>query len=346
MLLKVCQLVKVKGASDMHLYPDRPVYYRVNGAIQTLDSLTVAEEHIKKIILETSSPKAREILGKFRQVTYAADIETVGRLRFSVFFDRGRFAMSVRFISDKIYSFQELGFSEAIKKILAQHAGLILVGSSSGEGKTSTIASIINFYNSYFEKNIITIENPVEYLFKDNKSAIIQRSIPLDISNFYAGLCEMGRVNPDVVVSDSLNYPDAMDKALSLCESGTTVIGGTEGGDCLQILERIINLRSPSEREVLRSKLASQLTMIISQRLVPKTDHTGRKAIFDIMVNTPQLRSLIRNNNFTMFRTLQSQGEIAGMKTFDSQLAELLRTGYITKKAAAEFSIDKKRFGN
>ena len=216
--------------------------------------------------------------------------------------------MSVRFISDKIYSFQELGFSEAIKKILAQHAGLILVGSSSGEGKTSTIASIINFYNSYFEKNIITIENPVEYLFKDNKSAIIQRSIPLDISNFYAGLCEMGRVNPDVVVPIH-SIIDVMDKALSLCESGTTVIGGTEGGDCLQILERIINLRSPSEREVLRSKLASQLTMIISQRLVPKTDHTGRKAIFDIMVNTPQLRSLIRNNNFTMFRTLRRKAK-------------------------------------
>jgi Tfp pilus assembly pilus retraction ATPase PilT len=146
------------------------------------------------------------------------------------------------------------------------------------------------------------------------------------------------------VVSDSINYSDAMDQALTLCESGCLVIGSTEGGDCQQIMDRIINSREPHERDALRTKLASQLKMIISQRLVPQEGTTDRIAIFDIMINTPQLKSLIKNSNMSMFRALQSQGEIAGMKTFDSQLTSLVRKRSIDQRTALEFAIDKNRF--
>jgi twitching motility protein PilT len=342
-LLKVCQLVKVKGASDIHLFPDQPVFYRVNGLIEKLDNLILGEEQIKKIILETSSPKAREILGRQRQVTYAEDVATVGRLRFSVFFDKGKFALAIRFINEKFFELEELGFADGVRKVISQPSGLVLVGSPSGEGKSSTIAAILNFINRHFEKSIFTIENPVEFVFKDDKSAFIQRSIPVDISNFYSGLCEAYRVDPDVVGSDSINYPDAMDQALTLCESGCMVVGSTEGGDCQQILERLISSRPPEEREGLRARIAAQLKMIISQRLVPREDLPGRCAIFDIMINTAQMKALIRNNNMSMFRALQGQGEIAGMKTFDSQLTRLVRKRVINQKTAADFAIDKSR---
>lgn len=342
-LLKVCQLVKVKGASDLHLFPDQPVFYRLNGLIEKLDNVILTEEQIKKIILETSSPKAREILGRQRQVTYAEEVPTVGRLRFSVFFDKGKFALAIRFISEKIFDLEELGFAESSRKVLSQPSGMILVGSPSGEGKTSTIAAMLNFINHHFEKSIFTIENPVEFVFKDDKAAFIQRSIPVDISNFYNGLCEAYRVDPDVVVSDSINYPDAMDQALTLCESGCMVIGSTEGGDCQQILERLISCRIPEEREALRARIAAQLKMIVSQRLLPREDVAGRVAIFDVMVNTAQMKALVRNNNMSMFRALQGQGEIAGMRTFDSQLTKLIRKRVISQKTAAEFAIDKSR---
>lgn len=342
-LLKICQMVKVKGASDLHLFPDQPIFYRLHGAIEKLEGIILNEDQIKRIILETSSPKAREILGRQRQVTYAEDVETVGRLRFSVFLDKGKFAIAIRFISEKIFELEDLGFSEGVRKVISSPSGLVLVGSPSGEGKTSTIAALLNFVNSHFEKSIFTIENPVEYVFKDNKSAFIQRSIPVDISNFYNGLCEAYRVDPDVVVSDSINYSDAMDQALTLCESGCMVVGSTEGGDCHQILDRLISCREPSDREALRARIASQLKMIISQRLVPRDDQSGRIAIFDILINTPQMKALVRNNNMSMFRTLQGQGEIAGMKTFDSQLAVLARKRVISQKTAVEYAIDKSR---
>jgi len=342
-LLKVCQLVKVKGASDLHLFPDQPVFYRLNGLIEKLDKVMLNEDQIKKIILETSSPKAREILGRQRQATYAEEVPTVGRLRFSVFFDKGKFALAIRFINEKIFDLEELGFAESIRKVISQPSGLILVGSPSGEGKTSTIAAMLNFINHHFEKSIFTIENPVEFVFKDDKAAFIQRSIPVDISNFYNGLCEAYRVDPDVVVSDSINYLDAMDQALTLCESGSMVIGSTEGGDCQQILERLISCRAPEEREALRARIAAQLKMIVSQRLLPREDIAGRIAIFDVMVNTAQMKALVRNNNMSMFRALQGQGEIAGMRTFDSQLTKLIRRRVISQKTASEFAIDKSR---
>jgi twitching motility protein PilT len=342
-LLKICQMVKVKGASDLHLFPDQPIFYRLHGAIEKLEGIMLNEDQIKRIILETSTPKAREILGRQRQVTYAEDVETVGRLRFSVFLDKGKFAIAIRFIGEKIFDLEELGFGDGVRKVISAPSGLVLVGSPSGEGKTSTIAALLNFINSHFEKSIFTIENPVEYVFKDNKSAFIQRSIPVDISNFYNGLCEAYRVDPDVVVSDSINYSDAMDQALTLCESGCMVIGSTEGGDCHQILDRLISCREPGDREALRARIASQLKMIISQRLMPRDDQSGRIAIFDILINTPQMKALVRNNNMSMFRTLQGQGEIAGMKTFDSQLAALARKRVISQKTAVEYAIDKSR---
>lgn len=345
-LMRVCQLVKVKGASDMHLFPDQPVFYRLNGQLEKLDSVQLSEDQIKKIILETSTPKAREILGKQRQVTYAEEVPTVGRLRFSVFLDKGKFALAIRFINEKFFDLDELGFTEGVRKVIAQPSGLILVGSPSCEGKTSTIAAMLNFINRHFEKSIFTIENPVEYVFKDDKAAFIQRSIPVDISNFYNGLCEAYRVDPDVVVSDSINYPDAMDQALTLSESGCMVIGSTEGGDCQQILERLINCREPADREALRARIAAQLKMIVSQRLVPREDKNGRVAIFDIMINTPQMKALVRNNNMSMFRALQGQGEIAGMKTFDSQLAHLVRKRIVSQKVGSDFAIDKSRINS
>ncbi|MGM0599211.1 MAG: type IV pilus twitching motility protein PilT [Candidatus Rifleibacteriota bacterium] len=343
-LVKLCQEVTTKNGSDIHVFPGQPVFYRVNGLLNRLDDFIFSEEQVKKFILETSSPKAREILGRQRQVTYAVDVEGVGRVRFSVFLDKGKFAIEMRILAEKFYELEHLGFTEGIRKVISQANGLILVASPSGEGKTSTIAAILNFINKHFEKSIFTIENPVEFVFKDDKSAFIQRSIPVDITNFYSGLCEAYRVDPDVVVSDSINYPDAMDQALTLCESGCLVIGSTEGGDCQQIIDRIINSREPQEREALRTKLASQLKMIISQRLVPVEHMKGVEAIFDIMINTPQLKGLIRNNNMSMFRALQSQGEIAGMRTFDSQLSSLARKGVINPKIAREFAIDKNRF--
>ncbi len=339
-LSKIWELLKEKGVSDIHLFPDQQVYYRVNGVLDKL-SMIIREDQIKKIILATSTPKAREILGHQRHVTYAENVDGIGRLRFSAFFERGRFAVSLRVINPRFFELDDLGLTDVQKKVIFSHSGLILVGSPSCEGKSSTIAAILNYMNHNFERNIYTIENPVEFVYQDDRAAFIQRSIPVDVTDFYNGMLEAYRVDPDVVVTDSISYSDTINQALNLCESGCTVIAATDGGDALQIIERIISMRAPDERDNIRQRLSSHLKMIISQRLVPLADNSGREAIMDIFVNTIQMKALIKNNNMSMLRTIQAQNEAAGMQTLDNQLKKNLRKGKITKKIATEFAIDK-----
>lgn len=334
-----------KGASDLHIYPGEACFCRNNGRLEKLTGVTLSESAVKQVILTTSTPRAREILGKSRQVTYAFGTPEVGRCRFSVYFDREKFAIAVRFLPSRPMTLEEIGLPDSLRRVISQGSGLIIVGSPSGQGKTSTIAGILDFINKHFEKSIITIENPVEMSFQDDKSAFIQRSIPLDVSNFYEGLAAAYRLDPDVVMTDSINYRDAFDQALFLCESGRMVIGATDGGSAQQILERLLFSRPPQDREGLLGKLATHLSLIISQRLVPCVD-ANRIAIFDILVNTGQVKTLIRNENLIMLRTIQEQDHQAGMQTFDQHLANLVRKNKVDRKVAVDLADDPNEMTN
>ncbi len=339
-LFKLLADLAKKKVSDLHLYPGEVSFIRKNGVLEALPGISFTEDEVKKFILKTSTPRAREILGRSRQVTYAFEDQALGRFRFSVFFAKNTFGAAIRLIPDKPPSLLELGLPEVLKKVLAKPAGLIIVGSPSGHGKTTTIAALLGFINAHFQKSIVTVENPVEIRFRDEMSAFIQRSIPLDVANFYEGLVEAYRMYPDVVMTDSINYADAFDQALFLCESGCLVIAATDGGNCQQILERLIYARPKEARDMLRGKLASNLTMIISQRLAPRQDAIGRVPVFDILVNTAQVKTLIKNENLVMLRSLQEQDQASGMQTCDRHLLTLAQKNVIAPGTAVSLADD------
>jgi twitching motility protein PilT len=324
------------GVSDLHIYPGESCFTRRDGKIGVLKDIRFPEDEVKKIILSTSSPKAREILGKARQVNFAYIDPEKERYRFSVFFDRGKFALAVRFIPATPPKLSDLGLPEPIKKILSKTSGLVIVGSPSGHGKTTTIAAVLDFVNQHFEKNIITVENPVEFQFKDNRSSFIQRAIPLDVPNFFEGLNEAYRLDPDVVVTDSISYADAFDQALFLCEAGCMVIGAADGGDCQKILERLIFSRPVEQRDIIKSKLMTHLSLIICQRLVPKVD-LGRVAVFDIIVNNAQVKSVLKGDKLDLLKTPQEQDRESGMQNFERGLKALVNKLVITPAVAADF---------
>ncbi len=338
--IKVLQELGKTAVSDLHIFPGETCFIRRGGVIEPLSGIKFSEEQVKKIILQTSTPRARQILGKSRQVNFVFQTDPENRFRFSVFFDKGKFAIAIRFIPPVPAKFADLGLPEPLKKVLAKQSGLIVIGSPSGQGKTTTISALLDFINSLFEKNIITVENPVEIKFKDEHSTFIQRSIPLDVANFYEGLIEAYRLDPDVVMTDSINYRDALDQALFLCESGCMVIGATDGGNCQQILERLIYSRPAEDRDGLRGKLATHLAMIVSQRLVPKNDARARVAVFDILVNTHQVKALIKNENLVMLKTLQEQDHASGMQTFDRHLVSLVQKAVVNPATAVAFADD------
>ena len=333
-LFKLLPDLVEKKVSDIHIHPGEVCFIRKYGSLEPLTGISFTEDEVKKLILGTSSPRAREILGKSRQVAYAFEEKGLGRFRFSVFFAKNKFSVAIRVIPDKPPTLLDLGLPDVLKKVLSKSSGLVIVGSPSGHGKTTTIASLLGFLNSHFEKSVVTIENPVEIRFRDEMSTFVQRSIPLDVSNFYQGLVEAYRLYPDVVMTDSINYNDAFDQALFLCESGCLVIAATDGGSCQQILERLICSRPKEERDSLRGKLASQLALIISQRLAPRNGMLGRTPVFDILVNTNQVKTLIRNENLVMLKTLQEQDQASGMQTCDGHLLSLAQKGVISSETA------------
>jgi twitching motility protein PilT len=335
-LQKVLTELRKTGVSDLHVFPGEVCFSRRDGVLSPMPELRFSEDEVKKVILSTSAPKAREILGKHRQVNYSFQDSSGERYRFAVYFDKGKFAFSVRIIPAQPMKLQDLGLPDPIKKLLSKTSGLIIVGSPSGQGKTTTISAILEFINQHFEKNIITIENPVEITFKDQRSSFIQRSIPLDVSNFYEGLNEAFRMDPDIVVCDSLIYKDVLDQALFLCESGCQVIGAMDGGDCQKLLERILFSRTKEERETVRSRLMTHLNFVVCQRLINRTD-SGRTAVFDIVVNTLQLKTILKGDNMSLLRTPQETDKESGMMTYERCLQGLINKMVVTPATAAAF---------
>lgn len=334
--IKVISELRKSGISDLHIYPGESIFTRNSGTLARMKDIIFSEDEVKKIILTTSTQKAREILGKAKQVNYAWEDPAADRYRISTFFERGKFALSIRFVQSAPPKFADLGFPEVAKKIFSKTSGLIIVGSPSGHGKTTTIAAILDFINQHFEKNIITVENPVEIKFKDQRSSFIQRSIPLDVSNFFEGLSEAYKLDPDVVVSDSIGYKDVMDQAIFLCEAGCLVIGGTDGGDCQSIIERIIYARPKEEREIIKNKLISHLSLVICQRLVPRVD-IGRVAAFEMLVNNQQVKTVLKGDNLSLLKNVIETDMASGMQTYDKCLKGLVTKLLITPATAAAF---------
>ena len=334
---KILSDLKKADYSDLHIYPGEICFAREKGRLSELKNVKFTEDELKKIILGTSSPKAREVLGKQKQVNYSYEDSAGHRYRFSVFFSKGKFALSVRFIPSSPAVLADLGLPDQFKKILAKPSGLIIVGGPSGHGKTTTISALVDFINQHFEKNIITVENPVEIKYKDNLSSIIQRGIPLDVPNFFEGLNEAYRLDPDVIVTDSIGYKDALDQAFFLCEAGCMVIAASDGEDSQKILEKIINSRPTEERETVKEKLVAHLNMVICQRLIHHID-LSRSAVFDIIISTPLIRNVLKGEgSLNMLKSLQDQDKEWGMSTFEKCLRKRLDKLQITPAVAAAF---------
>ncbi len=331
---KVLESMARDQVSDILISPGEPVFVRKRGRLQKKEDLKLSEDDMRQIILKTSTNKAREILGKFKQVNYSVAAPDGQRYRIAAYFERNRLALSIRVVPKVVPQLAELGLPSPIKSLLAKQSGLIIVASPSGHGKSTTIASLLDFINHHFEKNVVTIENPVEMVFADDRSSFIQRSIPLDVNNFFDGLNDAYRIDPDVVMSDSLTYRDALEQALFLCEAGCLVIGGVDGGTCTQVLQRIIDGCPPDEQPRMRGKLGNHLLAMISQRLVTRQSTMDRMAVFDILVNTQQVKTLIRNGNLPMLRAQMEKDAAQGMLIMGKHLQQLVVSNTISKDEA------------
>ncbi|MEZ4704365.1 MAG: type IV pilus twitching motility protein PilT [Bdellovibrionota bacterium] len=330
--------IAVRGkASDIHLKAGIPPIFRVDGALVPLkNGQRVTPDELVKIAQEIMTKDQIQKFQTQNEIDMSYGIPGVGRFRVSVFRQRGSVGMVFRIIPFKIFTIEELFLPKALEKIALEQRGLILVTGTTGSGKSTTLAALIEHINLNRTSHILTIEDPIEFLIRDRKSIINQREVGFDTGSFGVALRSALRQDPDVILVGEMRDYETIETALSAAETGHLVMSTLHTLDAAETINRIISVFPPHQQKQVRIQLASVLRGVVSQRLVPRADKKGRVAACEIMVTNSRIRELIEDENRTREITdaIQSGNISYGMQTFDQALMGLVKKRLITFEEA------------
>jgi twitching motility protein PilT len=329
----ILKIAIAMDASDVHLKAGARPLLRVNGILIPLEpspplSPKDTEALADQIMTESQQRRFRQDL----DLDLAYSLSGYGRFRGSVFQQRGSVAIALRSIPFEVKPIRELHLPEVIEKIAGFERGLVLVTGSTGSGKTTTVASIIDHINTYRRKHIITIEDPIEFLHKDKKSTICQREVGWDVQDFSRGLRSALREDPDIILVGEMRDIDTIETALTAAETGHLVISTVHTLDAPETVSRIVSVFPPHQQRQVRIQLASILTAVISMRLIQRLDGKGRVPAVEVMITTSYIRDCILDRDKTALirDTIASGVSQYGMQTFDQSLYYLFKDGYIS----------------
>jgi twitching motility protein PilT len=325
------------GASDIHLKAGLPPMFRIDGALVPLkDSRRLAPEEVNRVALSIMNPGQKEKFKEFNEIDLAYGVPGLGRFRVNVFQQRGTTGVVFRVIPFKVQSFEELCLPKVIEKISLERRGLVLVTGTTGSGKSTTLASMIDFINSRRTCHIITIEDPIEFLIRDKRCIINQREIGVDTLAFNTALRSALRQDPDVILVGEMRDLETIETALMAAETGHLVMSTLHTIDATETITRIVSAFPPYQQQPVRLQLASIIKGIISQRLVPRADGKGRVPALEVLISTGRIRELIADKDRTKeINDAVSKGFTTyGMQTFDQSLMSLLKRKLITYEEA------------
>ncbi len=325
------------GASDVHLKVGSYPIMRIDGNLSPLSSAKrLSQEDTLKIAFAVMSPAQRETFKKRNDIDLAYSVPGLGRFRCNIFIQRGTIGLVFRVIAMRIPTVEELFLPEIIKKISLESRGLILVTGTTGSGKSTTLASMIDNINANKTEHIMTIEDPIEYLHRDKSSIVNQREIGNDTESFSKALRAALRQDPDVILVGEMRDFETIQTALTAAETVHLVLSTLHTIDATETINRIVSVFPPYQHKQVRMQLASVLKSIISMRLVPRADGKGRVPAVEILIATATIKDCILDPDKTKsINDIIAQGAIHyGMQTFDQSLFYLFKSGYITYEEA------------
>ncbi len=326
------------NASDLHIKSNNKPYYRINKNLVPVGEKILTENEIIEMIKEIINEEYLKELNKKGSIDYGYYLEGT-RYRINIFKTQGSIALAARRILNPPDSFEILNLpSDLIKNIVNKMRGLVLVSGPAGSGKTTTCASIIQYINKNYSKRIVSIEDPIEYVFNDVKSFITQREVGLDTTSFLQGLKDALRQDPDIIFIGELRDPESTLIALNAAETGHMVITTVHSENTIKTIYRILDMFKEEQREVAREILMNSITAIISQKLVNSIRTGNLVPLIEILVATPTIRGLIRDNELNKIYDYILNGEYDGMITFGKSLKNLIKQGHITKEMALKLT--------
>jgi twitching motility protein PilT len=337
MMNKLLGVGAQNGASDIHFRPGDPPSYRVNGTLRALKGEKLTPQHTREIALNLiSDPLVKGQIDNIQEHDSSYSAPGVGRFRVNIYRQRGSLAVVLRIIPPAVPKFEELGLPDVLKKICSEERGLILVTGATGSGKTSTLASMIDFINTTESLHILTIEDPIEFIHKNNRSSISQREIGVDTENFNIALRAALRQDPDVIFVGEMRDTETIDIALKAAETGHLVLSTVHTTDTAKTIGRLVSVFNAEEQTMVRLRLADSLKAVISQRLLPRAAGPGRVLALEILVQTKTVQEHIKDAARTSeLRDVLEKGGSYGMQSFDQHLAALYRAGTITLEVAS-----------
>jgi twitching motility protein PilT len=318
------------GASDMHIKVGGPPRVRVNGHLIRTDFPSMSAADCQTAAREMMTNDQLERLGEQGEVDFAYSVPDLGRFRVNVFHQRGSLGMALRRVLPGSPSFKTLGLPPGVQTLAEEQRGMVLVTGPTSSGKTTTTGAIIDHINSTRQCHILTIEDPIEILHRDNQAIINQREIGLDTQNFAAALRAAMRQDPDVIFVGEIRDDETVKAALQAAETGHLVISTLHTTDVTETINRMIDFFPPHQQKQIRVSLAGSLRGIVSQRLLPRLDGRGRLPAVEVLVMNGRIRELILNAEQThMIRDIVAESGFYGMQTFDQSVLALYRAGLI-----------------
>ena len=321
------------GASDIHLKIGTPVVFRINRELISIECPMPTLEWMNKIVQTATPPHLVKRLDEDREADFSYYIPEVGRFRTNIFQQRGQWALAMRHVKSHVPSFEQLGLLEQIKSIAESPRGIVLLAGSTGCGKSTTLAAMIEHINGNFKKHIITVEDPIEFVFEDNQSVIEQREVGLDTLSFHHALKHILRQDPDIIMVGEMRDDISFAAAMSAADTGHLVLSTLHTTTAAQSITRILDFFKADEREQIRRQLAATLRGVICQRMVPTIDHQITPAL-EIMINSPLIKKMLEENRLDKLTAAIETSSDDGMLTFNQSLFNLVKAGRVSEKEA------------
>lgn len=337
-----------RGASDLHITVGLPPIIRENGELKSLDSQPYNSEETKKLISAIMTKEQLDTIEEKGQVDFSYSVAGFGRFRINAYKQRGSYSIACRVVGSDIPTFQELHLPNIMHQLTQYNKGLVLITGPTGSGKSTTLASMINIINKERSCHILTLEDPIEYLHRHNKSMVNQREVGYDTVDYAAGLRAALRQDPDVILIGEMRDLETISTALTAAETGHMVLSTLHTVGAAKTIDRIIDVFPPHQQQQVRVQLSTVLQGVVSQQLLPRKDKKGRIVSLEIMLANPAIRNLIREGKTHQINSIIQMSGTLGMTTMDTYLLDLFKKGIISKENTLFYSIDsenmKKKF--
>jgi twitching motility protein PilT len=320
-----------KSASDLHLQEGSPPTYRIDGKLAPLDMPALSGQQVQEVFESIAPARLVEKFKNESAVDFAYALPPYYRYRINTFHQKGSTVIAIRCLRGDILSFDQLNLPPVIKELAEKRRGLVLMVGPTGSGKSTTLAAMVEYINQNFSRRILTIEDPIEFLYTSKKSIISQVEIGKDSPSFYDALKYALRQDPNIILIGEMRDKETIYSAIHAAETGHLILSTLHTPDATQTIDRVMSFFPPEQHERIRLMLALNLNGVIAQRLIPLSDGSGRIAAIEVLVNTPIVTKLFREGKLKeLYQAMQNKE--AGMQTFTQALVEL----YLAKKVAFE----------